>query len=140
MGDVAILEAAHDMGDGVAFADVGEELVAEAFAFRRTAHEAGDIDEGEARRDDLFRSCDLAERFQPFVRHRDVADVRLDGAERVIRSLRCGGLGQRVEEGRFADIRQPDDTAFEAHDEFRSSAREEGEARCGLFSREGAGV
>ena len=48
MGDVAVLEAAHHMGDGVAFADVGEELVAEPLALRGAAHQAGDVDEGRA--------------------------------------------------------------------------------------------
>jgi hypothetical protein len=40
MGDVAVLEAAQHMGDGVAFADIGEELVAQAFALGGAAHEA----------------------------------------------------------------------------------------------------
>ena len=61
MSDVAVLEAAHDMGDGVAFADIGEELVAETLALRGAAHEAGDIDEGQPRRDDLLRAGDLGE-------------------------------------------------------------------------------
>ena len=33
------------MRDGVDLADIGEELVAEPFAFRGAAHQAGDIDE-----------------------------------------------------------------------------------------------
>ena len=44
------------MSDGVAFADVGEELVAEApRPSRGAAHEPGDVDEGEPRRDDLLQ-------------------------------------------------------------------------------------
>ena len=43
--DVVVLEAAHDVGDGVGLADVGEELVAEALALGGAAHEAGDVDE-----------------------------------------------------------------------------------------------
>ena len=35
------------MDDGVDLADVGEELVAEAFALGRAAHQAGDVDERE---------------------------------------------------------------------------------------------
>ena len=54
MGDVGIVEAAHHMDDGVDFADGGEKLVAEALAFRRAAHQAGDVDEGDAGRDDLL--------------------------------------------------------------------------------------
>ncbi len=46
MLDVVILEAAQHMDDRVDLADVAEELVAEAFALRRAAHEAGDVDEG----------------------------------------------------------------------------------------------
>ena len=41
------------MRDRVDLADVGEELVAEAFALRGAAHQAGDVDEGQPRRDDL---------------------------------------------------------------------------------------
>jgi len=58
MGDVAVLEAAHDMGDGVALPDVGEELVAQALALGGAAHQPGDVDEGQAGRDDLLRTCD----------------------------------------------------------------------------------
>ena len=47
---------------------------------------------------------------------RDAADVGLDRAERIIRRLRRGGLGQRIEKRRFADVRQADDAAAEAHD------------------------
>jgi hypothetical protein len=52
---------------------------------------------------------------EPRIGHRDLADVRLDGAERIVRRLRGRGLRQRVEEGRLADIGQADDAAFEAH-------------------------
>ena len=51
VGDVAALEAAQDVDDGVHLADVGEELVAEAFALGRAADEAGDVDELDLRLD-----------------------------------------------------------------------------------------
>jgi len=54
VGDVRILEAAHHMHDGVDLADGGEKLVAEPLAFRGAAHQSGDVDEGDAGRDDLF--------------------------------------------------------------------------------------
>ena len=116
MGDVVIDEAAHDVRDGIGFADGGEELVAEAFALGGALHQTRDIDEGQARRDDLLRLADLGELVQPFVRHRDLADIRLDGAERIVRRLGGRGFGERIEQRRFADIRQPDDTAFKSHD------------------------
>ena len=48
------------------------------------------------------------------VRHLDDADVRLDGAERIVGRVDAG-LGQGVEEGGFADVGQADDAAFQRH-------------------------
>src|SRR3546814_6036030 len=82
VGDVAILEAAQYMTDRIDLADMGEELVAEALTLRGTAHQAGDIDEGQLGRDDLARAGDLGQHVQSLVRHADQAGIRLDGAER----------------------------------------------------------
>src|SRR4029078_7877520 len=90
MRDVGILEAAHDMRDGVDLADVGEELVAEAFTLGSAAHEAGDVDEGRPGRDDLPRLGDGRELVEPRIGHGDFADIRLDRAERIVRGLRRG--------------------------------------------------
>jgi hypothetical protein len=54
MGDVVILEAAQHMGDGVAFADVGQELVAEPLALGRALDQTRDVDKGHPRGDDLL--------------------------------------------------------------------------------------
>ena len=88
MGDVVIFEAAQHMRDGVDLADVGEELVAEPFALGGAAHQARDVDEGDARRDEFGGLGDRGELFQPWVGHRHVADIGLDGAERIVRRLR----------------------------------------------------
>ena len=53
---------------------------------------------------------------EPRIRHSDLADIRLDRAEGIVRRLRCRRLRQRIEERRLADIRQADDAAFETHD------------------------
>ena len=45
MHDVVVLEAAHDMRNGVALTDVGKELVAEAFAFTGAGNKPCDIHE-----------------------------------------------------------------------------------------------
>ena len=115
MGDVAALEAAQDVDDRVDLADVGEELVAEAFALEaprtRPAMSTNSIWVSIS----LRRLGDFADLVQPLVGHRDAADVGLDRAERIIRRLRRRGLGQRVEKRRFADIRQADDAAAKAH-------------------------
>ena len=48
--DVGVIEHADDLGDGLGLADVGEELVAQAFALRRALHDPGDVHEGHRRR------------------------------------------------------------------------------------------
>ena len=116
MGHVVVLEAAHHMGDGVDLADVGEELVAEALALRGAAHQARDVDERQPRRHDLLGLGELRQRVEPRIGHRHLADVRLDGAERIVRRLRRRRLRQCIEERRLADIGHADDAAFESHD------------------------
>ena len=115
MGDVAALEAAQHMDDGVDLADVGEELVAQAFALGGAAHQPGDVDEADPGRDDLLRFGDGGNGGQARIGHRHLAGIRLDGAKGIVGRLRRRGAGQGVEEGRFADVRQADDAAGEAH-------------------------
>ena len=115
MLDVVILEAAQHMHDRIHFADIAQELVAQALALAGAAHQPGDVDEAELRLDDLGRARDPGELVQPRVGHGDVADVRLDRAERIVRRLRRRRLGQRVEERGLADVRKPDDAAAETH-------------------------
>lgn len=40
---VVVVEAADDMNDGIALADVSEKLIAEAFTFGSTFHQSGDV-------------------------------------------------------------------------------------------------
>ena len=54
MGDVVIFKTAQHMGDGVAFADIGKELVAEPLPLRRAFDEACDVHKGHPRRDDFL--------------------------------------------------------------------------------------
>src|SRR5213075_2347040 len=96
------------------------------------------VDKSESRRDDLCRFGKARELVEPRVRHRDLADVRLDGAERIVRGLRRRRLGQRIEERRLADIRQSDDAALEAHQLSSESSLASPKpfaaiARCTLF-------
>ncbi len=112
--DVRVFEAAHDVDDGVRLADVRQELVAQALALRRAGHEARDVDELDDGLDDTLRLDDGRQLVDARIRHLDDADVRLDGAERVVFS-RDAGLGQGVEQGGLADVGQADDAAFETH-------------------------
>ena len=99
MGDVAILKTAQHMGDGINLADIGEKLIAQPFTLRRAAHQTGNIDKAQARRNAIGRLGDVGQRIKPVIRHGDIADIRLNGAERKIGRLRAGGFGQRVEKG-----------------------------------------
>ncbi len=116
VGHVAALETAQDVDDGVHLADVGEELVAEAFALGRAADEAGDVDELDLRLDRLRALGDARNLLEALVRDRDAADVRLDRAEGIVGGLRRRRLGQRIEKRGFTDIRQSDDAATKAHE------------------------
>ncbi|KGD42250.1 hypothetical protein DO70_6530 [Burkholderia pseudomallei] len=118
--DVLVLEAAHDVRDRIGFADVREELVAEALALARAGDEARDVDEFDDGRHDALGLDDFGERLQACVRHLDDADVRLDRAERIVLGGDAG-LRQRVEQGGLADVGQADDAAFEAHGFLRDS-------------------
>jgi hypothetical protein len=116
MDDVVIFETAQHISDSVAFADVGKELVAQTFSLGRTFHQPGDVDKREAGRDGLPGLADLGQLVEALIRHRDFAHIGLDGAKGKVRSLRGGGLCQGIEQCRFADIGQADDTAFETHE------------------------
>ena len=103
------------MRNRVDFADGGEKLIAEPFALGGPAHQPGDIDKGQPGRNDLGGLCDRGELVEPRIGHRDLAYIRLDGAERVIGGLRRRRLGERIEQRRFADVGQSDDPAFKSH-------------------------
>ena len=115
MLDVVILEAAQHVDDGIDLADVGKELVAQAFALAGAFHQPRDVHEGELRGDDLGALADGGQLFQPFVRHGDLAHIGLDRAEGIVRGLRGLRLRESIEKRRLADIGQADDTAFETH-------------------------
>ena len=72
------------MHDGVGFADVGQELVAQAFALGGAGDQAGDVHELDDGRLDLLRLDDFGQLAEARIRHLDDADVRLDGAERIV--------------------------------------------------------
>ncbi len=111
--DVRVFKAAHDLHDGVHLADVAEKLVAQTFAVRRAFHEAGDVHKFNRRRNQCADAGDFGERFEARFRHGDDAEVRLDGAERVIFRLRLVRAGDGVEQGGFAHVGQTDDSGFE---------------------------
>ena len=104
VNDVVVFKAAHHLHDRVGFADIGEELVAQARAFRRAFHQAGDVDKLDRRWDQFLRARDLRKHREPRIRHADDADVRVDRTKWVIGCLRLAGAGYSIEECRFTDI------------------------------------
>jgi len=114
VNDIAVLEAAHHVGDGVDLTDVGQKLVAQPLALRSTGHQTGDVDELHGGRYHLLRLDDLGQRKQPRIRHRHDADIGLDGAEGEV-GRGNASLGQGIEKSRFSDVWKADDTAFDAH-------------------------
>ena len=86
---VLVVEAAHHVDDRIGLADVGEELVAEAFALGRAGDQARDVDELDDRRQHALGLDDLGQLGQPRVGQLDDADVGLDGAERDSSRPRC---------------------------------------------------
>ena len=108
--DVVVVEAAHDMDDGIALADVAEELVAEAGTLACALDEAGDVHELHDSGGLLVGLPDLSQLVQPLVRHGHDAAVRLDGAEGIVCSFCVLGGGDGIEQSGLADVRQTDDT------------------------------
>jgi hypothetical protein len=79
-------------------------------------HETRDVHELDGRGQDLFRLDDVRERLQAQVRHRHDADVRVDRAEWVVGRRGVLRLRHRVEQCGLADVRQPDDSAFDSQE------------------------
>ena len=109
MHDIVVHKAAHDMHNRIHLADVRKELVAKPLSLGRAAHQPGDIHKLNRRGRVLLRVVHLSQLVQTLVRHSHDADIRLDGAERIVCRLRprvCDGVEQRA----FAHVGQTDDT------------------------------
>ena len=115
MGDGVVVEAAQHVDDRIGVSDRAEELVAQPFAVRRAAHEAGDVDHLERRRDDLARARarDRVEGVEPRVAHIGDAVHGLGGREHVRGDGRAAA-GEGVEERRLAAVRQSDEGDLDA--------------------------
>mmetsp|Transcript_12449 Transcript_12449/g.53536 ORF Transcript_12449/g.53536 Transcript_12449/m.53536 type:complete len:246 (+) Transcript_12449:1128-1865(+) len=115
--DVVVVEASYDVDDGVALTNVGKEFVAETRTVRGALDEASDVDELDGGGHDvvLGGAGYRGERLEALVGDGDDAAVGLDGAERVVCSLRVAILDQCVEESGLADVGQADDAGLERH-------------------------
>jgi hypothetical protein len=66
---VVVFKAAHHVDDGVGFADVGQKLVAQAFALAGTGHQACDVHKFHDGRHDALGLDDLGQLLQARVGH-----------------------------------------------------------------------
>ena len=90
--DIRILETADHMDQDSDLADRGQEAVSQPLALRGTRDQTGDINEFDCSRDNPFGGNQFDDPVEPLVRYADHADIRIDGAERIIcRFGRCRG-------------------------------------------------
>src|SRR5205807_6891413 len=73
--DVRVFKTAHDLHEGVHFADVAEEFVSQPFPLRCAFHQSGNVHELDGCRDDFVRFGDFGQRSQTRIRHFDDADI-----------------------------------------------------------------
>ena len=97
--DVFVLKAAHHVNDGIHFANMRKEFVAQPLAAAGTLHQACNVHKFHRRRRDLLGLIHPRQLVKPLVRHGYHAGVGLDGAERIVGRLRtraCNGVEQRA--------------------------------------------
>ena len=99
------------MKDGVALADVREELIAKAFSAAGSLNETCDIHDIHRCRDGSLGFTYVRKHLQALVRHVGGAQVRLYCTERKVGALGLAAA-HAVEKRRFTYIRQPDYSAF----------------------------
>ena len=115
MHHVVIVKAAHHLQDGIALANVAQELVPQPLALGGPAHEPGDVRKVHRSVNDAPALANLGELLHPRVGHRHRRLVRLDGAEGIIRRLRILRPRQRIEQRRLPNIRQTNNTNGKTH-------------------------
>ena len=85
--DTVVVEATEHVNDGVTLADVGKELIAQAFALAGTFHETGNVDDVANCRHDSTWVHEFGKFGQSFVRNGDLSQLSINGAEGEIGSL-----------------------------------------------------
>lgn len=109
--DVAVVEAAQHVNDGVALADVAQELVAESFTFAGALHQSGNVDDVAHGRYDTPRVNQLGELRQSFVGYGHLSHLGVDCTEREVCRL-CLCAAQAVEKSGFSYVGKAHDTSF----------------------------
>src|SRR5262249_54864910 len=110
--NVVVLKTADDLDHRVRFANICQELIAQALSLRSSTNEAGDIDELHDSRHDRLRPYEFCEGIKAFVGHSHDTHIRLDGSERRICRKSRHLCGQSVKKRRFTNVGQPNYTGL----------------------------
>ena len=89
---------------------MGQELVTQSFALAGALDKAGNIHKLDGGRGEFGRLEQMSQFFQPGIRDRDDAGVRIDGGKGITSYFRFTG-GQGIEDGGLADVGQSDKAA-----------------------------
>ncbi len=111
VGDVVIVETAKYVNDGVRIADVSEKFVAQAFSFRGSFDQSGNIDDFDGGRNYTFGIVYFGQLHQSLVGYGDDTYVGFDGAEREVGCL-CFCVGEAVEKRRLPHVGKSYDAAL----------------------------
>jgi len=114
MDDVGVIETSDDMENGINVAYVCEELIAEAFPFVGAANQAGNVKKLQRGGSGFRGPEDLRQSIKPIVGDGNNANIGIDRAKGIVCHFSPGGC-DGVEEGRFSDIGESDNTAGKAH-------------------------
>ena len=109
MGDIAVLEAADNMDDGVGGADVGQELVAQTLALACALNKTCDVNELDDSGGGLLGGVEVAQPLQTLIGNGNHAHIGVDGAESGVVGGNTG-VGDGVEQSGLAHIGQTNDT------------------------------
>ena len=109
MDNFSVLKAADNVNNRVYFADIGEEFISQTFTLGSALYKTRNIDKFDDGRSNLIGVVKICKFIQTMVGNRYGAEIRLDGAERVVCRLRAC-VGNCVKQGTFADIWQTNNT------------------------------
>ena len=102
------------MTDRIYVTDITKELVAQTLTLACPLHQTGDVDKSDCGRCDLLRPENLRQDLETSIGDRDDSGIGIDGCKRIVGD-EDPGIGQCVEEGGLANIRQTDDSDGKTH-------------------------
>ena len=88
MYNIAIVEASQNVKDGIGLPDICKKLITKAFTLAGSLHEAGDVHDVHSRRNHALWLAEVCEGLKSLVRDICGTEIRLNGAEREIGTLR----------------------------------------------------